>query len=90
MISRPRVERTPITFATDVTDRGVSPHPCSTLFVISLVMSSDLVALRLVLGLAWVAAHWLGCECPTGQTWAGDGWHGLGVGVGVWVLVVVV
>ena len=52
VISRPRIERTAITFATDVTDRGVSPDPRSPLLVVTLVVRSHLVALGLMFGFA--------------------------------------
>ena len=65
-----------------MTDRGVSPHPRSSLFVVALVVGAHLVAFGLVFGFAEVAAHWLGCELSAGEAGSGDGWHGLGVGVG--------
>ena len=52
VIGCPRVSCASVSLATDVTDGGVSPDPCSTLLVVALVMSSDLVALGLILGLA--------------------------------------
>jgi hypothetical protein len=80
MIGSPRVSCASVSLATDVTDGGVSPDPCSTLLVVTLVMSSYLVALRLMLGLAQVASHWLGCELTTTEAGTLDGWHGLGWG----------
>ena len=80
MISSPRVERSPITFATDVTDCGVGTYPCSALLVITLIVRSHLVAFGLISRFACVASAWVGCECPATEAGSGDGWHGLGVG----------
>jgi hypothetical protein len=52
VIGCPRVSCASVSLATDVTDGGVSPHPCSTLLVVALIVSSQLVALGLVLSLA--------------------------------------
>lgn len=82
MISCPRVERSPFSFATDVADGGVSPDPCSALLVVTLVVSANLVAFGLMLCLTEVASHWLSCECSATKAGSGDGWHGLGLGVG--------
>jgi hypothetical protein len=52
VIGCPRVSCTSVSLATDVTDGGVSPDPFGTCLVVTLVMSSELVALGLILGLA--------------------------------------
>ena len=44
VIGSPRVERSAITFETDVTDRGVRSDECSTLLVVALVVGAYLVA----------------------------------------------
>ena len=66
MISRPRVNRSAITFTADVTDCGVSPDPCSALFVVALVVGSYLVTFGLVFGFTQITTHGLGGECPAG------------------------
>ena len=52
MISSPRIKCASVSFATDVTDGGVSSDPRTSRLVVALVVSANLVALGLVLGFA--------------------------------------
>ena len=52
VIGCPRVSCASVSLATDVADGGVSPDPFGTCLVVTLIVSSYLVALGLILGLA--------------------------------------